>query len=273
MSEGHAIKLEPAGYAHPLVQEFVNIKRNKRAGADLLALDGLWAIQAAIAAFTRIKAVFVCPALVPGDEAARVLHGLGRDVARLELSERVLRRIAERDGPDGLAAVAYLERKRPSDIVLGPASRVAIADGLELPGNLGTVIRCADGSGAAAVVVSGSPLKLTNPTLIKASMGTLLSVPVMPMERDAALEWLRAGGFRVIAADPQAKLSYRDADYGGRVALVIGSERHGLGSFWRRAADVEVSIPMMGMADSLNVGHAAALLLYEALHRQLGDRR
>jgi tRNA G18 (ribose-2'-O)-methylase SpoU len=72
----------------------------------------------------------------------------------------------------------------------------------------------------------------------------------------------------VVAADPGASVSYRDARYDGRVAIVLGCERRGVAPAWREAADVVVSIPMLGVADSLNVGHAAALLLYEALHQQ-----
>jgi TrmH family RNA methyltransferase len=101
-------------------------------------------------------------------------------------------------------------------------------------------------------------------------MGAVFSVPILEMGRTEALEWLRAAGFRLMAADPGAPLSYREADYRGRVAIVLGSERYGLPQFWRDTADVLVSIPMLGIADSLNVGHAAALLLYEALHRAGG---
>jgi TrmH family RNA methyltransferase len=101
--------------------------------------------------------------------------------------------------------------------------------------------------------------------VLKASMGTVLSLPVVDVERDEALRWLRRRGVRTIAADPAAPTSYRDARWIGPLAIVLGSERHGLAPFWRDAADVTVSIPMLGVADSLNVGHAAALLLYEAL--------
>jgi TrmH family RNA methyltransferase len=265
----HPHSLEPAGYGHPLVQELINIKRNRRPENELsVALEGLWAIRAAIAASLPLRAIFVCPALLRGEEIEDVLARVGGHVYRLEVSERVLRRVSDRDGPDGLAAIAQLSRTGPSHLVPGTAARIAVADSLELPGNLGTVIRCADGSGAAGVIVSGGRLRLTNPTLVKASMGTLFSVPILRMDHEEALQWLRALDFRVIAAHPLAKLSYREADYSGRVALVVGSERNGLAQFWRRAADLEVSIPMMGMADSLNVGNAAALLLYEALHSQ-----
>ena len=184
----------------------------------------------------------------------------------LQVSERVLRRMVDRDGPDGLAALALLPSRRLDDIPMTPTARVVVADRFELAGNLGTVIRCADGAGAAGVVITERRLRLTHPLVVKASTGTVFSMPIVDTSRAEALGWLQENGFRVIAADPASRLSYRDADYRGRVAIILGSERYGLGSFWGDAADARVSIPMLGMADSLNVGHAAAVLLYEALH-------
>jgi TrmH family RNA methyltransferase len=148
-----------------------------------------------------------------------------------------------------------------------------IADSFDLPGNLGTIIRCADGAGAAGVVVTDRRIRLTHPLVLKASMGTVFSLPVVDADRDAALGWLRTRHFRIMAAEPDAPITYRDVDYRGRIAIVVGSERHGLAAFWREAADVAVSIPMLGVADSLNVGHAAALLLYEALDQHISGSK
>jgi TrmH family RNA methyltransferase len=104
--------------------------------------------------------------------------------------------------------------------------------------------------------------------VIKASMGTSLTLPVIDIEREAALAWLRANGFTIVAADPAAPTGYRDADYRAPAAVVVGNERDGLHPLWREHAGTVVSIPMLGAADSLNVTHAAALLLYEAVHQQ-----
>lgn len=141
---------------------------------------------------------------------------------------------------------------------------------MELAGNLGTLIRCADGAGATALVLSDRRVRLSHPLVVRASMGTVFSMPLVTAERDAAVAHLRRHGVRAVAADPASRLSYRDADYRGPVAIVLGSERHGLDPVWRASAEEVVSIPMLGVADSLNVGHAAALLLYEALHQQRG---
>lgn len=270
MPTSHRKGLAPAGIGHPRVRQFLNIKHNRgpnRAGA--LALEGLWVIRHAVDASVPVDVVFVCAALVRGHEADRVVGQVrAAGALALEVSERVLHRMVERDGPDGLAAIAHLRPRRLSDISVSDDTRVVIADSFELAGNLGTVLRCADGAGASGVVLTDRRIRVTHPLVVKASMGTLFSMPVVDVERAEALEWLRGRGFRVIVAYPRAKVSYWDADYTGRVAIVMGSERYGLAPFWQEAADAAVSIPMLGVADSLNVGHAAALLLYEALHQQ-----
>jgi RNA methyltransferase, TrmH family len=275
MPASHHARLVPAGLGHPRVEQFRNIKRNRQPNPrNALALEGLWALRSAIAAGVDIDALFLCPALLRGDEADALLPRLqAAGVLTYQVSERVLRRMVDREGPDGLAAIARLPQVNLTDLTSDHSTRVVIADSFELAGNLGTIIRTADGAGAIAVVVTDRHVRLTHPLVVKASMGTIFSMPVISAERAEALAWLRASGFTVVAADPAARSSYREIDYVGPVAVVLGSERYGLDAYWREAADQVVSIPMLGTADSLNVGHAAALLLYEALHRQSTRRK
>lgn len=269
MPYSHRSELPAAGIAHPRVREYLQIKRNRpgnRVGA--VALEGLWAIRHAVDASVRVDAVFVCNTLVRGDDTDAVLAELlAAGAVALQVSERVLRRMVDRDGPDGLAAIARLRPHRLEDLVVSGATCVVIADGFELVGNLGTLIRCADGAGAAAVVLTDRRVRLTDPLVVRASMGTVFSMPVIDAKPRHVLTWLRDQGFRVIAADPEAHVSYRSVAYAGPLAIVLGNERSGLATLWRDAADVVVSIPMLGVADSLNVAVAGALLMYEALQR------
>ncbi len=260
-------RLSRVGADHPRVKQFVNIKRN-RAGTPprAVTLEGLWALRHALDARTPIECVFACPALLRGDEShLRIEEAMNRGARAYEVSERVLCRMVDRDGPDGLAALGFLRAHQLVDVRVEATTRVAVLDRMELAGNLGAVIRCADGAGAAAVILTERRIRVTHPLVVKASMGTIFSMPVVDATVDDVVAWSRRHRVRIIAADPNAAVSYRDADYSGPVALVLGSERHGLSGAWRAAADLLVSIPMRGRADSLNVGHAAALLLYESL--------
>ena len=266
--------LVPAGPGHPKVEQFRNTKHNRRGRrGNAIALEGLWALRCAVAAGAPIDAVFVCRTLLRGDDVLGMLSELREGgVVTYDVSERVLRRMVDRDGPDGVAAISRLPERALDDIAVDPSTRLVIADNVELAGNLGTLVRTADGAGAAAVIVTERRVRLNHPLVLKASMGTIFSVPVVAAGRAEALSWLRSKGFAIIAADPSARVSYRDIDYYGPLAVVLGSERHGLAPIWREAAGELVSIPMVGTADSLNVGHAAALLLYEALHRSTTTR-
>jgi TrmH family RNA methyltransferase len=260
-----------AGAGHPRVRQYLAVKhRRGHQPPGAVTLEGLWAIRAAVASGADVDVVFICDELVRGDASYRLVDQLvaTQRTRAFRVSERVLRRMVDRDGPDGFAALAHVPRPGLADLAttLGDDTRVVVADGFELPGNLGTIVRCADGAGAAAVLVTDGRVRVTHPLVVKASMGTVFTTPTVAVDRADAHAWLRAHGFRVVAADPEAPTSYRQADYTGRVAIVLGSERYGLAPFWRKHAELAVSIPMLGVADSLNVGHAAALLLYEALH-------
>jgi RNA methyltransferase, TrmH family len=264
MPESYREVLTVAGIKHPRVREFLDIKRRGRPG--LVALEGTWMLRRALVTGVRIQAVFVCPALLRGTEGAALARkAVSQGAEGYEVSERVLSRLVDRDGPDGIAALCLARARTLGDIRVGRGTRVMIADGWDLPGNLGTLIRCADGAGASGVLVVEQGFGLSHPLVLKASMGAALAMPVVAVGRPAATRWLREHGFRIIAADPAGTCSYRDVDYRGPLAIVVGSERRGLAREWLTAADSVVAIPMLGVSDSLNAAIAGALLLYEAL--------
>jgi TrmH family RNA methyltransferase len=250
---------------HPRVKQFLNIKHNRGPSPrGAVALEGVWAVRHAMRAGVSVEVLFVCDAMRRGDEVDRIVAELrARGTVVQPVSERVLRRMTERDGPDGVAAVAYMAQRGLADVSVNTRAFVVVADRLELAGNLGTLIRCADGAGASAVIVTDRRVRIAQQLVVKASMATVFTMPVVDVDTATAVAWLRRHRFSVVAADPSAPMTYRDVPYARRVAVVLGSERHGLSGAWREAADLRVSIPMRGVADSLNVGHAAALLLYE----------
>jgi TrmH family RNA methyltransferase len=255
------------GADNPRVRQYINVKKNRGGShGTAVALEGLWTLRRALDACAVVEVIFVCPELLRGSDSDAVIRRAQKRGARMyEVSERVLGRMVDRDGPDGLAAVAHLPEHLLDDIRVVATTRVVVLDRIELAGNLGAIIRCADGAGAAAVILTDRRTRATHPLVVKSSMGTIFSMPIIDAAADKVISWARRGGMRIVAADPAASMSYRDARYEGAQAIVLGSERYGLSDEWRVAADLLVSIPMRGVADSLNVGHAAALLLYESL--------
>ena len=135
---------------------------------------------------------------------------------------------------------------------------------MEKPGNLGALLRSADGAGVDAVIVADPVSDIWNPNAIRASLGTIFSLPLAACSTTEALAYLQARGIAVLAARVGAALAYDAADLTGPVALVVGAETAGLSDAWAGADVTPLSIPMHGLADSLNVSASAAVLFYEA---------
>ena len=181
----------------------------------------------------------------------------------VEVSERAFEKLAYGDRSDGVVLVVRAPRVGLADLELPPDPLVVVTEDVEKPGNVGAILRSADAVGASAVIAAGGT-DLFNPNVIRASVGTVFSMPVAAAPAGEVAAWLRVRGLRIVATRVDADRLHVDADLRGPVAIVLGSEATGLSDAWR-APDVEaVRLPMAGVADSLNVSVAAAVLLYEA---------
>jgi TrmH family RNA methyltransferase len=143
-----------------------------------------------------------------------------------------------------------------------------IAEDLEKPGNLGTILRTADATGVDAVVVCDHKTDINNPNVIRASIGTVFFMPVAEATSDEVIGWLNNRGIQSLAAVPDAEIEYTDTDMRKGTAIIVGAEDEGLSPKWINQSDRKVCIPMLGKNDSLNVSTAAAILLYEAIRQR-----
>ena len=143
-----------------------------------------------------------------------------------------------------------------------------VAESVEKPGNLGTILRSADAAGVDAVIVCDERTDINNPNVVRASTGTLFSLPVVTATSDETMKWLKALNVQTIAASPHATSEYTGIDLTRGIAFVVGSEQYGLSEAWMKNADIQVRIPMLGQADSLNVSAATTILLYEVVRQR-----
>jgi RNA methyltransferase, TrmH family len=155
-------------------------------------------------------------------------------------------------------------------IPLTGAPLLLVAESIEKPGNLGTMLRTAEAAGAAGVIVADPTTDPFNPNVVRASLGTLFTVPLAVADSAAVVAHLRRHGVRILAATPAGAVAHHAADLTGAVAIVIGSEQYGLTDTWLDAADQRVVIPMPGSVDSLNAAMAAGVLLFEAVRQRSG---
>jgi TrmH family RNA methyltransferase len=244
--------------------------RRERDRSGLTLIDGARELRRALDAGVIALEAFVCEPLLAGPDARAALDRLRADGTTLHsTSEPVFAKLAFGQRAEGLVAVVRIPQAGLEDLALPADPLVLVVEAVEKPGNLGAVMRSADGAAADGLIAASLRTDLFNPNAIRASAGTIFSLPLAVATTAETLDWLRLRGIRVVVAKVDAERLYTGADLSGPLALVVGAEAGGLSDAWS-AGDLDaVRIPMLGVADSLNVSVSAAILLYEA-RRQRG---
>jgi TrmH family RNA methyltransferase len=240
-------------------------KQKERREQGLFVVEGDRELRHCIEAGFTVESLFICPEIAGG-----VPEGLPvpeRSIFRV--TPEVYSKVAYREGTEGIIAEVrerklslgglQFHRKNPLVIVL---------EGVEKPGNIGAVLRTADGTGADAVILCGCPTDIFNPNVIRASLGSIFTVPTVCCESAEAIRWLKDNEISIYTAQLQDSRPYYDSDMKRACAIVLGSEDKGLTQAWRDASDAHVLIPMLGRMDSLNVSISASILCYEAVRQR-----
>lgn len=262
--------LDAVGATHPDVKLAKALLQRPVASAPgKLAVEGIWAHETLLDLGVRPRVLLLSPDDLHSERARSLADAmLGCADRAYTVSARTLARVAERDKPDGLVSIVEQPVWGPDDVTFGDGALVLVADGIESPGNLGTMVRTLDGAGGACLVMTDRRTVPHHPKAFKASHGTTLATPVVTFDAAAdAAEWLRRNGFSVHLAEPEGSVPYGSARHRARVAFVVGNERYGVSPEWRALGLDRVALPMLGRADSLNAAAAAAVLLYDARAR------
>lgn len=255
---------------NPRVKNALRLRdRRHREKQNRILIDGARELRRAIASGVRLAELFVCESRCTSDDARAILAGLDRlDAEVLRVTEPVFARLAFGERAEGLLGVAKPPRTSLDQLTLPPEPLVAVLERVEKPGNIGAVLRSADAAGVSAVIVADAGTDLFNPNAIRASLGTIFSMPVCEATTDETLTWLRRRRLAIFAARVDGSVPYTSVDYRGGAALVLGSEAAGLSDAWAADDIRAVRLPMLGIADSLNVSVTAAILFYEALRQR-----
>lgn len=235
-------------------------KGRKQAGAFLLETTKL--VQEALKSGWPLQEAFVT-------EAWQEKYGALDGVPTTLVAERLFDQLVTTETPEGVVAIARIPDPATAIAVPGDAFFV-VADALQDPGNLGTVIRTADAVGASAVLVGPGTVDPFSPKAVRATMGSLFHLPVLvrpALQQD--LGHLKAQGVAVYATALRTERSLYDLDLRGKVAWLVGNEGAGLSDDVIQLATESVSIPMPGQAESLNAGIATGVCLYETLRQRL----
>jgi len=201
-------------------------------------------------------------------EAGELLEAIqSQGIKITRVSEEIMSLLTDTVTPQGLVTVSPLvHRDFPPPRPL--SGTLAFLDQLRDPGNMGTLIRAADAAGLGGMLISKRSTDPYNPKAVRASAGSILNIPLyLGLEPGEALRVLKTWGYRVVAASPDAPVSYWEHPWVEKTVIMLGNEAWGIPAEDRGLADAEVRIPIFGGAESLNVAAAAALLFYEIRRR------
>jgi RNA methyltransferase, TrmH family len=258
---------------NPRVKEAARLRGGReRQRRGQFLIDGLREIERAVAAGVQCLEAFVREDASESRACEPVLALLEKSRAETFFVTRdVYAKLAFGERDDGVVVVAATSQRALGDLRLPASPLIAVIEGVEKPGNVGAILRSADAAGLDAVIVADGRSDLYNPNTIRASLGTVFRANVCEASAAETRAWLGEQNLPVIAARPDATQAYTAVEFSRGAAIVLGSEADGLSDEWRGKGVTAVRLPMLGMADSLNVSTTAAVLFYEAL-RQRGEK-
>jgi TrmH family RNA methyltransferase len=252
---------------NPRVKYLVKLRDDKRQRREdgLLLVEGYDEIRLALSAGHQPQTLLSAPELV-----SRAMDGIHAE--SITVSRAVFEKMSYRENPDGWLAVFPIPQTSLDNLKLSGTPVVVVTESIEKPGNLGAILRTADAARVDALLVCDPRVDLWNPNVVRASRGTVFSVPLIETDNSSALTLLKARKIRVLAATPSAEALYSDVNMREPLAIAVGTEDEGLTDFWMSNADVKIKIPMMGKVNSLNVSVSTALILYEAVRQRSHPR-
>ncbi|MGE3164923.1 MAG: TrmH family RNA methyltransferase [Planctomycetota bacterium] len=260
---------------NPRVKRVVRLRdRRARDQEGVFVIEGYREILRAVEQRLPIQDLFTCAELFLGENEGALIAGAVAHCGAVPCAtaRTVFQKMSYRDRPDGLLAIAPQPNWSLSRLPLGERPLYVVATSIEKPGNLGTILRSSDAVGVTGVIVCDPVTDIFNPNVVRASVGTLFTVPIAVASTAATLAWLRAQGVWLVATSPAASTDYSDVDLTRACAIILGSEQYGLPEEWLAGTDQQVRIPMHGRADSINVAMAATVLTFEAQRQRRGAR-
>ncbi len=255
--------LDITSLQNPRVKQIVRLRDDKkqRQQDGLMLVEGYDEISLALEAGHTPRTLLIAPEL-----NRRQMKETGAET--ITVSPAVFEKMSHRENPDGWLAVFPIPRVSLEDLKLRECPLIIVAEAIEKPGNLGAILRTADAALVDAVLVCDPRVDAYSPNVVRASRGTVFTVPVVETKSALALVYLQQRGIHILAATPSAEVEYTHLDLRVPLAIAVGTEDQGLSTLWMDHADTRVKIPMMGKVNSLNVSIATALIVYEVVRQR-----
>ncbi len=256
---------------NPKIKQIQKLRDKRgRDQSGLFVIEGYRECLRAQEAHWPFTQLFYCPSLFLGSNEKALIADVSAE--KFEVDADVFRKISMRDRPDGIMAIAKTKHSTAKDLeellIKKNHPFLIIAEAIEKPGNLGSILRSADATGVDAVIVANRCTDIYNPNVIRSSVGTLFTVPVFELANEEICSLMQKHQIDLLAATPHTPHLYFEVDLKGPIAILVGTEQLGLSAFWLEKATKRIKLPMLGKADSLNVSNATTVLLYEVIRQR-----
>lgn len=184
------------------------------------------------------------------------------------VSDKLFKEISDTESPQGIIGVVHLEKKSLGDLLKQDISRLLVLDKVQDPGNLGTMIRTADGAGFQGVILAKGSVDHLNPKVVRSAMGSSIYFPVYVSEHILEdISTLKAHDYKVYGTDLKTDFYYDDIIYPEKTCIIIGNEAKGVSEEVLELSDERIKIPLIGKAESLNASVAGSIIMYEVVRQ------
>ena len=252
---------------NPLIKQFIQLKEKsrERKKTGLFIIEGQRELALAIKGGYTIDTILFFPELFSEEDLKTLECEASNEI---EISKAVFQKLAHRDSTEGIIAVVKAKPHALTDLKLTKNPLILVAEAPEKPGNIGALLRTADAANIDAVIIANPKSDLYNPNIIRSSVGTVFTNNIIMTSTETAIAFLQDHNINIFTAILQKSETYDSQDYTNPTAIVVGTEATGLTETWREAATQNISIPMRGSIDSMNVSVAAGILVFEAIRQR-----
>ncbi len=260
--------------ANPLIRETIRIREKRSLHKyDSFVIEGPRVVTMAVDAGTVPEKIFFTEEFSSKKEGKHLISRLSKKTAAIfEITDHLLRKLTDTENPQGIAAIASYSPMPLDSLGTGENPLVVVVDGVQDPGNLGTIIRTADAAGADGVVLLPGTCDAFMPKVIRSTAGSIFNIPLSYSTPEDLLKWSGFNKISLAVTSADAKKTVFDPGLEMPVAFIFGNETRGVSETIRKSADMLLRIPIFGKAESLNVATASAICLYEAVRqRRLKD--
>lgn len=260
-------KYTEASKKHPDILSLIKLNNNSRPNPlNEIALEGVWGLNLILKYNKKLNYLVICPEYIKTAEAqSLVAEAFERDAKLYFVSKKTFDYLSEEKNPQGIITVFYMNEGGFNAI--DPAKPLVVLDGLEIHGNIGTILRTLDALAIYDVVFINRKVRINHPKLVRSSLGSFLNMNIIDTNFDELYKYLMDNDYTIYLTDTDAKAIYMDTEYKDKACFVIGSEKYGISLPWYKKQYEMIKIPMNGDCDSLNVSIATSIILYDYMMR------